>query len=490
MARLRIIAAVAGAQWQAYKRRVLRRGGAGAANLSISVLLAALLLPWVSRALSDAAMELASGKDGRAAMLLCGLAAAWLCVGLVEARLSMRVDELRHLPLPAGELFAVDLLSMLMQVPALIVAAASLMMFYPIVNGARPVRGAAAWLLFVVAACAAGYALARLANASVGYGLVRFAAIGCVVFALWSVIEGGGSLQAIDPEGFGALLPHRAAARAATAKGTWIELGALACTACAACGVARASFAASLRSSTGRAPRRRRYVSAINLPGALGGLAGKDLRYFSRVLDVYIGFALAILYGFRLVVADAPSANAFRAVLIGVVLADAGVAFNSFGLDARAAFDRYAVLPLRGAGVVRAKNIAFALLIAAQVFPLFALACWRFGAGTAAAALLQVVALACAFMAVGNVSSVRRKCGMRFYRFAAGGSVLDYAVGAVFGCAPGFVFVVLLHGRVTVTAVSACVLCTILCAALYAFSVVRSGKRFESDGERIIACRD
>ena len=487
MARLGVIAAVAGSRWRAYRRGLLRRGGAGAANLGVSVLLAALLLPWFVGALRTAAEELTGGEEARTAMLLCGSAAAWLYAGLAEARLSLRADELRHLPLFAGELFAVDLLAMLMQFPAWIAAAASLMICYPIAHGAHPARGAAAVLLFTAASCGSGYALSRLSSTRLGRNLLLFAAPVFVAFAVWAVMEDADDVRAIDLGRFGALLPHGVTARAATAEGTWIELGILACAACAACGLARVSFAMSLRGAAGRALRRR-YVSAINLPCALGGLAGKELRYFSRVLDVYVGFAVALLYGLRLVVADAPSPDALRVVLTCVVLANASVAFNCFGLDVRAAFDRYAVLPLRGASLMRAKNVAFTLLIVMQTCPLIALACWRLGAGTAAAAALQTIALACAFMAYGNVSSVRQNHRMQFYRLSSGGSPLDYAVGAIFGCAPGFAFVVLLRdAAATLTAISACVSCAVLCAALYACSVAWSGRRYERDRERLIA---
>lgn len=485
MARLSVISAVAGAQWQAYRRSVLRRGGAGGINLGVSVLLAALLLPWFVGALRIAATELANGEAARTAMLLCWLAAAWLYVGLAEARLSLRTDELRHLPLSSGELFAVDLLSMLMQFPAWIVAAASLMICYPMVNGAHPARGVATVLLYTTASCGMGYAVSRLSIRNVGHNLLRLAAIGLVLLALWSITADVDSSRVIDLERFGALLPHGAAARAATAKGTWIELLTLACATCVACGLARASFAASSRFTARRAPRRR-YFTAINLPGALGGLAGKELRYFSRVLDVYVGFALAPLYGFHLVTTGAPSPDGLRAVLVGVLLTNASVAFNCFGLDARAGFDRYAVLPLRGAGVLRVKNAAFGLLIAMQTCPLVALASWRFGVSTAAAAVLQTIALACTFMAYGNVLSVLQNYEMRFYRFAGGGSPLDYIVGAIFGCVPGAIFVVSLRDAATTAAVLTCILCTILCASLYAYSIAWSGRRFERDREQLV----
>jgi hypothetical protein len=61
----------------------------------------------------------------------------------------------------------------------------------------------------------------------------------------------------------------------------------------------------------------------------------------------------------------------------------AGLAFNSFGLDTRSGMDRYGLLPASGTAIIRSKNLAFVIIMSAQVLPLILLSGWRSGLLTA-----------------------------------------------------------------------------------------------------------
>ena len=135
---------------------------------------------------------------------------------------------------------------------------------------------------------------------------------------------------------------------------------------------------------------RRRFFSSLVLPGRLGGLVMKDFKYFRRLLDTYLGVAAAVLAGLFLVVANEASAGVFWSFIVVVFLCNAAVPFNSFGLDNRAGLDRYALLPLNGSAILLSKNLAYLMIVGAQLFPILILAGWRLGITASVLGLLEV----------------------------------------------------------------------------------------------------
>ena len=192
------------------------------------------------------------------------------------------------------------------------------------------------------------------------------------------------------------------------------------------------------------------FFSSLILPGRLGGLVMKDFNYFRKLLDTYLGVASAALACLYLVVAVEPSAGVAWSFIVIVFLCNAAVPFNSFGLDNRAGMDRYALLPLSGRAILLSKNLAYLIIIGAQLLPILILAGWRLGISAIAFGLLEAVALACVYMAWGNWMSVNHPLKMQFYRFANSGAALVDAMGGIFfGSLPGIVMIYLLHSEGT-----------------------------------------
>lgn len=243
----------------------------------------------------------------------------------------------------------------------------------------------------------------------------------------------------------------------------------------------------SLEATPQTAPQKMLVVSAGFIPGRLGGLVVKDFRYFRRLLDTYLGLAAAILGCVYLAVADAPSAGGFWSFIVATFLGNAAVAFNSFGLDDRAGLDRYTLLPLSGKAILQSKNLAYVIIVLAELLPMMIIAGWKLGVVTSALGLVQAAALAGAYLAWGNWMSVNHPLKMQFFRFANSGAALVDAMGGIFfGSLPGIVLIYVWQTP-GAGAVGATALILLLIGALYFLSLRRFGNRFEQNRSRIAA---
>ena len=166
------------------------------------------------------------------------------------------------------------------------------------------------------------------------------------------------------------------------------------------------SFRLSLRTTTNSVSRKR-LLPALRIPGRLGGLVAKDFRYFRRLLDSYFGVLACILCGIHLLFAEAPSADVVRIVILLAFFANSSLAFNLFGLDNRNGLERYTLMPLKGSATLLSKNLAFVLLVGAQLCPVLLLAGWRLGLAVTGGVIVEAVALAASYLAWGNWMSVR-----------------------------------------------------------------------------------
>jgi hypothetical protein len=144
-------------------------------------------------------------------------------------------------------------------------------------------------------------------------------------------------------------------------------------------GLAFWSFRHSLHAEQRPNTRRFRLGPAGRIPGRFGGLVNKDLRYFTRLLDFYLGLLIAVWTAFYVVYVEDASPHVTRVALMGVLLFNLSAAFNYFGFETAAGLDRYGLLPLDGRDVIVSKNLSFALLVAAQLCPVILIASWRFG---------------------------------------------------------------------------------------------------------------
>src|SRR5262249_33584975 len=94
---------------------------------------------------------------------------------------------------------------------------------------------------------------------------------------------------------------------------------------------------------------RARKLSLISIfAGKTGPLSAKDLRYFTRLLDLYFGILLSAMGCFYLLFAESRSAEVFWIFVLAVFFPNASFVFNCFGLDTRSGLKRYTLAPLRG----------------------------------------------------------------------------------------------------------------------------------------------
>ena len=224
----------------------------------------------------------------------------------------------------------------------------------------------------------------------------------------------------------------------------------------------------------------------FRLPGAAGGLAAKDVRYFRRLLDPCFGLLASALCCFYLAGSLAPSASAVWISMVILFIPNAPLAFNSFGLDKRSGMDRYGLLPLSGATIMRSKNLAFVIITSVQVCPIIVLASWRLGLSVGAFGLVEAASLAAAYLAWGNWMSITLPTKMQFFRFAPpGGSLPELIAGLVFASVPGVLTLYLLQLRAD-QAIWVNLLILLLCGILYSLASIRAGRRFEQQREKVV----
>ncbi len=354
--------------------------------------------------LPGAAAEVASGGTRRLETLLAGVMLAWLFPLLGEARFRISARGPRRFPLTPGQLFGVKVASSLMRPYVRVPAAGSLAVTYALAAARNPKSGAAALVLFITASFFVGHALSRaLSVASLRLPLYVATGVGLLAFGLR--LATGASREGAW-SGF-SLNPARLVVEAATAAEPWRALAATGLVCAAAAGLAFRSFRHGLRAEPRPNTKRFRLGLAGRLPGRFGGLVDKDLRYFTRLLDFYFGLLVAVWAAFYAGFVGDASPHAARAALMGVLLFNLSAAFNYFGFETAAGFDRYGLLPLSGRDVIVSKNLSFVLLVSAQLCPVLLLASWRFGPAEGLLTAVEVALLVCAYLAWGNVSSLK-----------------------------------------------------------------------------------
>jgi hypothetical protein len=246
-----------------------------------------------------------------------------------------------------------------------------------------------------------------------------------------------------------------------------------------------AAFRLSLGSASTRS-RRRKLFSSLALPGKLGGLIEKDLRYFSRLLDIYLGVLASVLCCFHLLVAQSPSADVVRIFVLIVFFMNSALIFNLFGLDDTNGFDRYQLLPLSGQATLLSKNLSFGFLIGAQLLPVLTLSFWRLGSWESVGTVITVVSISTAYLAWGNWMSVTHPKKLSFYRFSSSvAGLADVIAGLVFGSLPGVVAIYALRQRARGMPVVFAV--ALFYFAIYLLSLIRFGKALELRRERFYA---
>lgn len=468
-------------EWRAYWRRLSRAGLRS--NQGIILLLSLLVAFKYVQVLRVAAANLATGNAKLLPQLLAAIFLVWLFPIVANRRETIASRKWMHLPLTLGERFVVRAVSLFIPPSAWLVIAGSFAILYPLSQARNPVAGTAAGLLFVLMSWLTGLTIAHLLNSASWRKLLWVAATATLIVAGSYVIKGERAENLLSAQ----LLPTRLVADAAIGSAgneSLTSLTVLIVLTIAAGSAAIWSFKRSLI-FVSQSGGQKIFLSRLGLPGRLGGLVLKDFNYLRRLLDTYLGLSAALLACLYLIVANELSAGVFWSLIVIVFLCNAALPFNSFGLDNRSGMDRYALMPLNGRAILLSKNLAYVMLIGAELVPILVLAGWRLGILASALGLVEAVALACAYLAWGNWMSVNHPLKMQFYRFAnSSAALVDAMGGIIFGSLPGIAMIYLLT-RQGASAIGGIALILLLTSALYLASVVRFGSGLEQKWKRI-----
>jgi hypothetical protein len=474
------VATVLRYQWRAYRRRFRRGSNLTTNNVGVLILLLGLGAIRYFQQLPLAARQLANGETTRYEALLIMVFLVWMLPVMGESKRSITSDRLVHLPLTVNELFLIRLSSVFCSPLAWIVVAGALTLGYPLAFAQNSLTGGVALLVFLLLGLFVSLTIADLLQS----GLARKLLLGVV---LVSSVAGGLLWMSKRADSFVSLqpwLPHRLAAAAAVSSTPLSGLVLLVLVTALFALLARWSFKFTLQPRADRRSQRFSFFGVLQFPGKFGGLIKKDLRYASRLLDLYLALPIVILFNVYLASSPAPSSVALFMAVAFLFLPCLSIAFNAFGLDTTFGLDRYTLLPLSNKEKLLSKNLAFAAMMAALFVPLLPLAFWKLGTRAVVLGFVELVIVTLAYVSFGNWLSVRQPFKMQFYRFSSGGSPVDALVGMLFGSIPAMV-IVLLTTRESSAAGFVMGVLLVIYAALFYFSLSRAARVLERNWEQL-----
>jgi len=475
------LAGIVRCQWRAYWRRFSRARDLTVGHQGITLIITVLIFFKYLRLLGSANIQIAQGDTTLVQSLLAAIFLAWLFLPISIPRADVSFSGLRHLPLSVSDLFGIRIVSLFIRPYSWMTAAGSLAICYPLAHAPRPWLALSAALLFIPMSCSTGLAMAHLLTIAV-WRRIMFAILVLLCATALYVLSGE---DAGPFRQWSRVLPTNLVTRAAVGKNPTLAMGTLVMLNVLTFAAAWWSFRQSLVNEPRAGSGRRMDSILFRLPGAAGGLAAKDVRYFRRLLDPCFGLLASALCCFYLAASRAPSASAVWISIVILFIPNAPLAFNSFGLDKRSGMDRYGLLPLGGATILRSKNLAFVIIASVQVCPIIVLAVWRLGLSVGAFGLVEAASLAAAYLAWGNWMSITLPAKMQFFRFAPpGGSLPELIGGLVFASLPGVLTMYVLQMRAE-QAIWVNLLILLLCGILYSLATIRSGRRFEQQREKV-----
>ena len=441
-----------------------------ASNEGILLIFSVLVLFRYFQALKIAGIELANGKHAMFEKLLLAMFVVWLFPLTSNSRISISVKTLKQLPLTEKVLFVIKVSSLFMPVFAWMVVGSSLALIVPITKAGSPIAGMLAVFLFILSSFFFALTLAQLLDTPY---LRRKLFLATQVLLLCLVVYVSRSRETLLTMRGHLVIPLNLVARVVVGAASSWSIILLFVTAAGLGYAAFWSFRAGLEadvSSTARGSSSMRFF-----PGKTGPLSQKDIRYFRKLLDSYIGLFASAIGCLYLLIGDAPSNEVFWIFIIVVFFPNSSVAFNSFGFDYGPALDRYRLFPLGGSELLRSKNVAFVTLVALELTPMFLLALWKLGTVAVAFGIVEVALLGLAYMTCGNIFSVNDRFRMEFYRFSSGGSPIDGLVGVVLSTLPAGIAIRFFGTPLWWVTL----LMLVLCFLLYSISLRWSGGRIE-----------
>ena len=466
-------------QWRAYWRRFRRATNLTRHNAGILVVFGGIVVVRFLQQLPLVAKQLANGQTSRYQTLLTLGFLVWMMPALAESKRSISSRALLRFPLSTRELFAIRLGSLFFSPVTWIIGVVSVALLYPLAMSAHPFAGALALFAFVLLALFSGLTLTHILNnasmrkLALAVLLLLTAATGLLWFSKQTDI-----IRSL-PE----LMPHQLAAGAAASPAPIRGLAALLVILIGVALLSLWTFRFTLQPRQDRRTQSLSLLSSIQLPGRFGGLLKKDLRYFSRLLDIYFTLPVVVLFNIYLASNDAPSATAFWIIVPVLFMPCASIVFNSFGLDEPLGLDRYALFPLSAKEKLASKNVAFAVVMVVLFATILPLALLKMETWVVLVGCVELVLVGLAYATYGNCLSVKLPFKMQFYRFASGGSAVDAVLGMIFGSVPAAVLIYLLY-RQSFVAVSL-VLLLAIDVALYVLSLRWAARVFDEDREVI-----
>ncbi|HEV2829770.1 MAG TPA: hypothetical protein VGW76_19375 [Pyrinomonadaceae bacterium] len=468
-------------QWRAFWRRFNRAGNLNAGNQGILLICSILVLIRYLKALHAAAGDLPQNNTRIFASLLLVIFLVWMFPLVNNARTNISTRKLLHLPLRHIELFCIRLFTLLFPPFSWLIVAGSLAICYPITRARNPVAGVIAACLFIAFSALTGVTIAQLLSLSV-FRKLFFAAL---VLAGWLIFYLGYNYGVGRVLSFASSLPASPVINAAVGTRPWLAVSELAALTTVAFFAAFWSFKRSLDVTSKPRSRRRGVFGRFRIPGAIGGLAAKDFRYFRRLLDPYLGVLAAALGCLYLITAEVSSATLFQVFVLSVFAGNAPLAFNAFGLDNRAAMDRLRLMPLTGTTIMLGKNVAFLMVVALQLTPLILLAFWRLGLFIGLLGFAEALAVAALYLAWGNWMSVNYPFKMQFFQFSSSsGVVVEVIAGILFSSLPGAIAIYAVRAN-GLGAAWIIALTLLASGGLYLLSVFRAGGGFSQKHDRI-----
>ena len=474
------IRAVLQSQWRGYWRRVRKAGTLSTNNVGVLVLLGGLLVVRYFQQLPIAASQLANGETTRYLTLLTVVFLAWLFPVLGETRHSIATRNLLHFPFTTNHLFLIRVGATFISPLSWIIVAGSLALCYPVTAARHPLTGVLALLVLILLGLFTGLTISHLLNS----GLARRLLVGLLLLAtvaaglLWLTQK----KEVVTT--LTSLLPNRLAAGAAESSRPVTSLAVLAGVTAVVAFFALRTFSLTLEPQRSQRAQSFTLLGLIEVPGRFGGLLKKDLRYFSRLLDVYFALPIVLLFNMYLVGDTAPSAIVFF-IIVGILfLPCIGVVFNSFGFDSPVGLDRYTLFPLSDKQKLFSKNLAFATVIVILFVTILPLTLWKLGIWTSILGMIELAVLCLAYVAYGNWISVRLPFKMLFYRFASGSSIVDAVMGVIFGSVPAAVTIYLAYNEDRGT-LWKLLLMMVIYLAVFLFSLSRCARLLESRREDI-----
>jgi hypothetical protein len=473
-------------QWRAYWRRFSRGGGQALSQVLLSLLLGWLIFIKLPPQLWQAANELASGKTERIEGILLMFGFGWLFLLHDDLNISITAKNLVRFPLSVNTLLAIRVLSIFISPVVMMIVIGSLISFFPLLKSRSPVMGMAAAILFHSLAAIVWLCLSHLTGiAAWRRGLLAAATI--------TIIPLGASLLASETQAKHWLLSmiHLTPARLATSVAAATNLqSALTPMLLLLVFTATASFLLlwSFRQSLSAQQTNRsswiRRANLIRLPGRLGGLVGKEQRYFPTMFYTWIGLLIALACSLALF-RNAIPPIVFQTAILVIFVMDFDLMTNFFGLDRAWELNRYLIFPLSGKEIAFSKNLGIVVIVAAQLAPMLPLACWRFGWVEAGLGLLEATALLLAYLAWGNLRSVNNPYKIDSIQFSSRENLVYAFAGLTLGSLPGIAIIYLIQFNSN-NLISKIVLIVLLAAAFYFASLRYAGRKIERSWQTIL----